>query len=58
MIEPKSTDIGRKVIYTPEHGDQEECVVTSFNEIIVYVRCGTDTGAKKAKRENLEWSLP
>jgi len=61
MIEPKPTDIGRKVIYR-EHGDfpgrkVEEGIITSFNASYVFVRYAGITSAATL-REDLEWAQP
>jgi hypothetical protein len=47
MIEPKEIDVGRKVVYRDRSGWKvEEGVITSFNNICVFVRYGDDTGSK------------
>jgi len=61
MIEPKPTDIGRKVIYR-EHGDfpgrkVEEGMITSFNASYVFVRYAGIASAATL-REDLEWAQP
>ena len=56
MIEPTKDDIGRKVVYTGNHGGPlEEGVITSFNAHAVFVRYGSDYGSKATSREDLEW---
>jgi hypothetical protein len=60
MIDPTSTDIGRKVIYTGNRypgGRPEEGVITSYNNHAVFVRYGAEYGAKATSREDLEWIL-
>jgi hypothetical protein len=56
MIEPKQSDIGRKVIYRV-HCDAkaEEGVITRFNEKYVFVRLGTEEQNAVTTREQLEW---
>lgn len=63
MIEPKSTDVGRAVIYRPEWQryrklDGERGVITSSNDAYVFVRYGDETGSKATRREDLEWAEP
>ena len=56
MIEPKQTDIGRKVIYRVyPNAKVEEGVITSFNERYVFVRFGTEERSAVTTREQLEW---
>ena len=53
MIEPTEEDIGRKVIY---YGYEEEHgVITSFNDVTVFVRYGDDSHSKSTSREDLEY---
>lgn len=59
MIDPKNSDIGRKVVYRDSSGHVvEEGVITSFNDTCVFVRYGGDTHAKGTRREELEWINP
>jgi hypothetical protein len=64
-IELTETDIGRKVIYVPNHAnddaghpDCEEGVITSINDTAVFVRYGSDYGSKGTDRDNLIWVNP
>ena len=56
MIEPKQSDIGRKVIYRV-HGNAkgEEGVITRFNKKYVFVRFGGEEESAVTTREQLEW---
>jgi len=38
LIDLTENDIGRRVIYTPSHGDPEEGEITGFNKYFVFVR--------------------
>jgi hypothetical protein len=61
MIEPTKKDIGRKVYYTGNTypgGEIEEGVITSFNEVSVFVRYGAKSGSEATSREDLEWTFP
>ncbi len=59
MINPGALDIGRVVIYRMAHtGEEEEGVITSFNDYCVFVRYGRDTGSKGTRREDLNWAHP
>ena len=56
MIEPTTADIGRAVLYGPKYGQPlEEGVITSFNNVFVFVRYGTDKHSKATLREDLRW---
>lgn len=59
MIDPKVSDIGRAVVYRnrahPSEPDQG--VLVSFNAAYVFVRYGTDIGAKATRREDCEWAM-
>jgi hypothetical protein len=56
MIEPKQSDIGRKVIYLV-HGNAgaEGGVITHFNEKYVFVRFAKEEGSAVMMRDELEW---
>jgi hypothetical protein len=60
MIDPTSYDIGRKVVYRARHpgAEPEEGVLTSFNDMYVFARYGSDAHSKGARREDLEWVAP
>jgi hypothetical protein len=56
MIEPKQTDVGRKVTYRVDpNAKVEEGVITSFNERYVFVRFGREERSAVTTREQLEW---
>ena len=59
MINPTESDIGQKVVYTPFTGcrpeDREEGVITSFNDLCVFVRYGAEYTSKCTNREDLEY---
>ena len=58
MIEPSEDDIGRAVVYTGPGGAIEEGVITSFNNICVFVRYGANKHSKGTSRDDLEWTQP
>ena len=60
MIEPRLSDIGRKVVYRARHpgAQPEDGVLASFNESCVFVRYGSDQTAKSTARADLEWLAP
>ena len=49
--------IGKRVVYTPlnSRGVQEEGVITSFNDIFIFVRYDGDTHSKATYPHDLEW---
>lgn len=58
MIDPIEADKGRSVVYTGNQypgGKWEEGVITSFNEVPVFVRYGADKHSKGTSRADLEW---
>ena len=56
MIEPKQSDIGRKVIYRVHFDAKaEKGVITSFNEKYVFVRFDKEEQSAVTTREQLEW---
>ena len=56
MIEPKQSDIGRKVIYRVHcNAKAEEGVITRFNEKYVFVRFGKEAESAVTTRDQLEW---
>jgi len=55
MIEPQETDIGRMVIYVGGF-DEEEGIITSFNDKYVFVRYGSEKDSKATRREDLIWA--
>ena len=56
MIEPKQSDIGRKVIYlVHRNAEAEEGVITRFNEKYVFVRFGKEEESAVTTRDELEW---
>lgn len=61
MIEPVSSDIGRKVIYTGNRypgGKLEEGIITSFNPSTVFVRYPSSGTSQGTNRADLEWTTP
>lgn len=64
MIDPKPTDIGRKVVYrgtlvrddAPDTYVSEEGVISSIGKHYIFVRYGADTTAKATRRCDLEWA--
>jgi hypothetical protein len=52
MITPTHDDIGRKVVYR----EIEEGVITSFNDLYVFVRYGSSTTSAATNPSDLEWS--
>lgn len=62
MINPTEKDIGRRVVYIPNHADGnyghpdcKEGPITSMNEHFVFVRYGLGDTSAATKRENLIW---
>jgi hypothetical protein len=56
MIEPKQSDIGRKVIYrVHSNAKAEEGVITRFNQKYVFVRLGKEEESAVTTRDQLEW---
>ena len=55
MIEPKQSDIGRKVIYRVHSAEAVEGVITHFNEKYVFVRFGKEEKSVVTTRDELEW---
>ena len=59
MIEPTEKDIGRAVVYQPGHWSnrdaQEQGIITSFNETMVFVRYGSNPQSKATLRWDLNW---
>lgn len=59
MIEPTKGDIGRWVVYLPNHPtDREVGVISSFNEHLVFVRYTSKPNGEGTHRGNLEWAFP
>lgn len=57
MINPSQDDIGRKVIYTG--ADKNETgVITSMNELYVFVRYEGEQTSKATLRRQLIWENP
>ena len=57
MIEPKQSDIGRKVIHlVHSNAEAEEGVITRFNEKYVFVRFGKEEKSAVTTRDELEWA--
>ena len=56
MIEPKQSDIGRKVIYRAQSNARaEEGVITRFNKKYVFVRFSQEEESAVTTRGELEW---
>jgi hypothetical protein len=55
MIEPKQSDIGRKVIYRVHSAQAVEGVITHFNEKYVFVRFGKEEKSVVTTQDELEW---
>ena len=56
MIEPKQSDIGRRVIYrVRSEAKAEEGVITRFNAKYVFVRIGRKENDVVTTRDQLEW---
>lgn len=61
MIQPTEADIGRGVIYTGNRypgGEFESGVITSFNDVTVFVRYDGDRHSKGTSRADLIWQHP
>lgn len=61
MIEPTDADIGRAVTYTGNryHGGKLEYgIITSFNEVTVFVRYDGKKGSQGTNPDDLEWAYP
>ena len=58
MINPTDSDICRKVIYNAGHSGalNEYGVITSFNNVCVFVRYGTNTTSQCTSRSDLQWN--
>lgn len=57
-IDPKRTDVGRRVLYCPYVGAAPEPgVITSFNDAYVFVRYDGDAFSKATDRADLEWAF-
>jgi len=55
-IWPTDEDVGRGVVYTAhEAAKPEDGVVTSFNDVFVFVRYGADKGSKATRPQDLQW---
>ena len=53
MIDPTEKDIGRGVVFKRPFCETESGVITSFNEMVVFVRYGSDRNSKATYREDL-----
>lgn len=59
MINPRLSDIGRRVVYTPYFGKTEAGVITLINDGYVFVMYDHAIGSAQATaRENLSWENP
>jgi hypothetical protein len=50
--------VGDGVVYRPDEGDPEQGVVSSVGERWVFVRYGSDSGAKATEPGMLDWLAP
>ena len=61
MINPKEKDIGRTVIFRPGHWSnsniEEKGIITSFNEVVVFVRYNSNKQPKATLRSDLTWEI-
>ena len=58
MINPKHSDIGRKVIYIRDwmkETDYEYGIISSISNSYVFVRYGHDNHSKATRRQDLRW---
>jgi hypothetical protein len=56
MIEPKQSDIGRRVIYRVHpNAKAERGVIARVNEKYVFVRFGKEEHSAMTTRDQLEW---
>ena len=49
-------DKGRKVIYKAGTEEREEGVISSWNDVNVFVRYGTQVGSQATRPEDLTWT--
>lgn len=55
MIQPRHTDIGRRVIYR-SRGKMEEGWITSFNDNFVFVLYHAGDTSAATRRQDLDWA--
>ena len=55
MIEPTERDIGRAVIYQPRGCEPESGLISSYNDVYVFVRYGISPSGVATSREDLRW---
>ena len=60
MIHPTDDDVKRRrgVVYLNPNGPNEDGVITSANEMFVFVRYRGCEISKATRREDLNWLLP
>ena len=49
--------VGRKVIFRYHHGEEEEGVVTSVNDVNVFVRFGSQAGSEACDPRSLRLAI-
>ena len=57
-LEEAKTRIGRVVVYHPDPTTMEQGVGTGVQGEFVFVRYGSDLGAKATRPQDLEWLAP
>lgn len=55
MIDPNRLDIGKKVVYKPKHGREEEGIITSITTNFIFVRYANENCSKGTSRKDLFW---
>lgn len=55
MIDPKPGDEGKWVTYIAGHGKRETGIISSWNDVYVFVRYDTGDTAAATLRDQLEW---
>ena len=58
MIQVGNDDIGREVLYMPQHAGAkpEAGIITSFNDAYVFVRYGNSSTSQATRREDLRYA--
>jgi hypothetical protein len=55
MIDPTEKDVGRRVVYTSNHGVKEHGVITSVRVLSIFVRYDGETQSKATAPADMEW---
>lgn len=55
-LEQACQSVGRKVVYTPFHGEVEEGVITGHSKSWVFVRFGSDAHSKATAPAALDFA--